>query len=161
ASRQQLSLDLFSTEAERRGECERIRERQTSLRERREAAGARLRELEARLGGVKGQVGGGAGAGRGKRAEGGEGGGRVGRTEQAIEAHAASVLAAETALSRVRQDAAAAESRLETLLELKRTYEGVSEGVKGLLEEGGRVRGLLGMVADVLDVPAKYLGALE
>ena len=40
ASRQQLSLDLFSTEAERRGACERIRERQTSLRERREAAGA-------------------------------------------------------------------------------------------------------------------------
>ena len=161
ASRQQLSLDLFSTEAERRGECERIRERQTSLRERREASALRLRELESRLGGLASQIEGGAGRRQGLQAEVDEARRMLGQTEQAIEAHAAGVQAAEAALSRVRQDAAAAESRLETLLELKRTYEGVSEGVKGLLEEGGRVPGLLGMVADVLQVPSRHLGALE
>ena len=161
ASRQQLSLDLFSTEAERRGECERIRERQASLRERREAAGARLRELESRLGALAGRLEHGAARRSGLTAEVDEARRMLSQTEQAIESHAASVLSAEAALSRVRQDAAAAESRLETLLELKRTYEGVSQGVKGLLEEGRRVPGLLGMVADVLDVPARHLGALE
>ncbi|MGH7731300.1 MAG: chromosome segregation protein SMC, partial [Candidatus Eiseniibacteriota bacterium] len=161
ATRQQLSLDLFSTEAERRGECERIRERQTSLRERRDASGLRLRELESRLGGLASRLEGGAGRRQGLEAEVDEARRMVAGTEEAIASLAASVQAAEASLSRSRQDAAAAESRLQTLLELKRNYEGVSEGVKGLLEQGGRVPGLLGMVADVLEVPARHLGALE
>src|SRR5262245_35013911 len=49
AERKQLSLDLFSTEGEKRGACERIRERQSSLAERRDAAAARRAELESRL----------------------------------------------------------------------------------------------------------------
>ena len=69
--------------------------------------------------------------------------------------------AAEEALSRRREEAAAADSRLQTLLELKRNYEGVSEGARALLAEEDRVQGLLGMVADVLEVPAQYLDALE
>jgi len=161
ASRQQLSLDLFSTEAERRGECERIRERQTSLRERRDAGSLRLRELESRLGGLASLVEDGVERRRGLEAEVDEARRMVAGTEEAIAALAASVQASEASLSRSRQDAAAAESRLQTLLELKRNYEGVSEGVKGLLEQGGRVPGLLGMVADVLEVPARHLGALE
>jgi chromosome segregation protein len=161
ASRQQLSLDLFSTEAERRGECERIRERQTSLRERRDASDVRLRELESRLGGLAALLEGGVGKRRGLDAELDEARRMLAQAEQAIADHAASAQAAEAALSRLRQDAAASESRLQTLLELKRNYEGVSEGVKGLLEAGGRVPGLLGMVADVLEVPARHLGALE
>src|SRR5436309_70156 len=47
--RKQLSLDLFSTEGEKRGACERIRERQSSLAERRDAAAARRAELESRV----------------------------------------------------------------------------------------------------------------
>ena len=161
ASRQQLSLDLFSTEAERRGECERIRERQASLRERRDAGDLRLRELESRLGGLASQVEEGAERRRGLEAEVDEARRMVAGTEQAIASLAESVQASEATLSQSKQDAAAAESRLQTLLELKRNYEGVSEGVKALLEQGGRVPGLLGMVADVLEVPARHLGALE
>ncbi len=161
ATRQQLSLDLFSTEAERRGACERIRERQASLRERCDAAGARLRELEARTGGLELTIAGGMKRRRGLELELDEAHRMVAETEQAIASLTASAQEAAGALSRLKQDVAACESRLNTLLELKRNYEGVSEGVKGLLEEGGRVPGLIGMVADVLEVPARYLGALE
>src|SRR5262249_4157500 len=49
ADRRQLSLDLFSAESEKRGACERIRERDASLRERRELVSARVVELEGRL----------------------------------------------------------------------------------------------------------------
>jgi chromosome segregation protein len=160
-ARQQLSLDLFSTEAERRGACERIRERQASLRERRDAAATRLRELEARMGGLQVTIGDGTERRRGLQLELDEARRMVDETERAILTLAASAQEAEASLSRLKQDAAARESRLNTLLELKRSYEGVSEGVKGLLEEGTRVPGLIGMVADVLEVPARYLGALE
>ncbi|MEK7330101.1 MAG: hypothetical protein AAB113_04795, partial [Candidatus Eisenbacteria bacterium] len=161
ATHQQLSLDLFSTEAERRSACERIRERQISLRERRDAAEMRVRELESRLGALATTHAGGQDRRQGLELEVDEARRMVAETEQAIGTLAARAQEAEAALSRLRQDAAAAESRLNTLLELKRNYEGVSEGVKGLLEEGGRVPGLLGMVADVLEVPVRYLGALE
>ncbi len=160
-SRQQLSLDLFSTEAQRRGECERIRERQTSLRERRDATGLRLHELESRLGGLASLLEGGAERRRGLEADVDEARRMVAGAEESIASLATSAQASDAALSRLKQDAAGAESRLQTLLELKRNYEGVSEGVKGLLEHGGRVPGLLGMVADVLEVPARHLGALE
>src|SRR5205823_10629857 len=56
---------------------------------------------------------------------------------------------------------AAAESRLSTLLELKRNFDGISEGVRALLSDEARLPGLLGMVADVLEVPARLLDALE
>ena len=160
-ARQQLSLDLFSTEAERRGACERIRERQTSLRERCDAASARLRELETRMGGLQATIGDGTERRRGLQLELDEARRMVDETERVIASLAESAQEAEASLSRLKQDAAARESRLNTLLELKRSYEGVSEGVKSLLEEGTRVSGLIGMVADVLEVPARYLGALE
>jgi chromosome segregation protein len=158
---QQLSLDLFSTEAERRGSCERIRERQASLRERRDAAEVRVRELESRLGILASSLAGGEDRRKGLDLEVDEARRMLSGAEEAIAALAARVQEAEATLSRLRQEAAAAESRLNTLLELKRNYEGVSEGVKGLLEAGGRVPGLLGMVADVLEVPSRFLGALE
>src|SRR6185503_5819489 len=49
ADHKQLSLDLFSAESDKRGACDRIRERQIALNERREAAEARRTELETRL----------------------------------------------------------------------------------------------------------------
>src|SRR5258705_257423 len=49
ADRKQLSLDLFSVEAEKRSACERSRERLAFLGERRDQAGVRLEEMERRL----------------------------------------------------------------------------------------------------------------
>ncbi|HYM82471.1 MAG TPA: chromosome segregation protein SMC [Candidatus Limnocylindria bacterium] len=161
ADRRQLSLDLFSAEAEKRSACERIRERQGSLRDRRDAAATRRQELEKR----------GAEFGRvvrqaeelraGFDLELDEAQRMVAECEQGIEDLARSLAAADQSLSTLRQEAAAADSRLTTLLELKRNYEGVSDGVRSLLGEEDRVAGLVGMVADVLEVPARYLDALE
>ena len=161
AERRQLSLDLFSAEAERRGACERIRERQVSLGERRDAAQERLAELESRLAEAGRAAAAAAERGRGLALELDESKRMLGAADEAILAAGAAAQGAEEALSRARQDAAAAESRLETLLELKRNYEGVSEGARALLADGDRVPGLAGMVADVLEVPARYLDALE
>jgi chromosome segregation protein len=161
ADRRQLSLDLFSAEAEKRGACERIRERQGSLRERRDAAESRRTELEQRhadLGRVT------EAADRklaGLNLELDETRRMVGEAEAAIAELTARLEGADRTLSALRQEAAAADSRLATLLELKRNYEGVSEGVRALLGDQDRSPGLLGMVADVLEVPARYLDALE
>jgi chromosome segregation protein len=161
ATHQQLSLDLFSTEAERRAACERIRERQASLRERRDAAEARRVELDGRLGTLGGTLAGARERRDGLALELDEAKRMTAAADEAIVALAERAREADLALSALRQEAAAVESRLNTLLELKRNYEGVSEGVKGLLEDGARVPGLVGMVADVLEVPARHLGALE
>jgi chromosome segregation protein len=85
----------------------------------------------------------------------------VAEAEALIDASMASLSLAEQALAALREESAAADSRLNTLLELKRNYEGVSEGVRALLGDEDRVAGLLGMVADVLEVPARYIDALE
>jgi chromosome segregation protein len=161
SERKQLSLDLFSTEAEKRSACERIRERQSSLAERRDAAAARRAELDARLGELERKLAlgveerGALDAGRDQaERELAEVGGRIESLDARDREGAA-------ALSRLREEAAAAESRLNTLLELKRNFDGVSEGVKALLSAGERPAGVVGVVADVLEVPARYLDALE
>src|SRR5207249_86461 len=81
--------------------------------------------------------------------------------EQEIAGLEASLQEHEASLSKLRQGAAAAESRLDTLLELKRNFDGVSEGVKFLFRDADRAGSLLGVVADVLEVPSRYLDALE
>ena len=157
----QLSLDLFSTEAEKRGACERIRERQHSLIERRDAARARLGEIEARLAELA-RVGE-AGARNLTGLEGALDESRrlLGEVDREIEALAAGRAAVASQLSAQREEAAAAESRLSTLLDLKRNFDGVSDGVKALLRETDRPEGLIGVVADVIEVPARLLNALE
>ncbi len=161
ADHKQLSLDLYSAESEKRGACERVRERQASLQERRTAAEARLHEIRARRAGIESAW---------RMAEARRGGLALELDEarkmltgvdQGLQALADSIEAAESALSRLRQESAAAESRLNTLLELKRNFEGVSEGVRALFSDEARPAGLLGVVADVLEVPARYLDALE
>ena len=157
----QQSLDLFSSEAEKRGACERLEERQRLLGERRTAADARIAEIAQRLvqiaeSGIEGE----------RRIQ-----DHVRELERAREALAAvdqeiARLTAEHGalsmrLSTERQTAAAAESRLNTLLELKRSLDGVSDGVKALLAEDDRSAGLLGLVADVMEVPARLVDALE
>ena len=57
------------------------------------------------------------------------------------------------------------ESRLETLEDLERRFEGVSSGVQAVLEESGKKNGLIsgihGMVADLIKVDTAYVPAIE
>ncbi len=161
AEHKQLSLDLFSVEADKKGTCERIRERQSSLGERRAAAETRRTELLERAAEMeRAKV---EGEDRRRELEESLTGarGELGASEDAIRAVEARIHDADAALSRLRQDAAAADSRLRTLLELKANFEGVSEGGKALLAERESLPGLVGVVADVLEVPPAYLDALE
>ncbi len=161
AEHKQLSLDLFSVEADKKGTCGRIRDRQVSLTERKTAAETRRSELLERVadierGKIEGEV---------RRTELDESlagaRGELSASEDAIRAVELRIQEADAALSRLRQDAAGADSRLLTLLELKANFEGVSEGVKSLLAERESLPGLHGVVADVLEVPTAYLDALE
>jgi chromosome segregation protein len=161
AERKQMSLDLFSVEADKKGTCERLRDRLTSLGERRTAAETRRSELLERVNEIeRTQV-----EGEDRRRELDESltgaRGELAASEDAIRAVEARMHEADAALSHLRQDAAAADSRLRTLLELKANFEGVSEGVKVLLAERESLPGLVGVVADVLEVPSAYLDALE
>ena len=161
AEHKQLSLDLFSVEADKKGTCDRYRDRLTSLGERRTAAETRRGELLERAGELERTKT----EGEDRRRELDESltgaRGELGACEDAIRAVEARMLGADTALSLMRQEAAAADSRLSTLLELKANFEGVSEGVKSLLAERESLPGLIGVVADVLEVPPAYLDALE
>lgn len=157
----QLSLDLFSTEAGKRGTLENLRARRQSLTERRDAAAARRDELERRaaeLGRLAAERG-----GERERLESGVEAARAALTavDGELGALAAALEANATEMSGLREQSAAAESRLETLMELKRNFDGVAEGVKALLAGEHRAPGTLGMVSDVLDVPSRYLDALE
>ncbi len=49
-----------------------------------------------------------------------------------------------------------AQSRLESVQELQRTYEGYQKGVRSILLEQQDTGGVVGVVADVLDVPLEY-----
>ncbi len=53
------------------------------------------------------------------------------------------------------------EAKLETLSELKSSYEGFSEGAKALLSEGGGITGLKGAVIDSLAIPRELVSAAE
>ena len=161
AEHKQMSLDLFSVEADKKGTCERMRERQASLGERRAAAETRRTELLERAEDLDKA-----------KAEGGErrreldesltgARGELTACEDAIRAVEARIHEADEALSRLRQESAGADSRLRTLLELKANFEGVSEGGKALLAERDSLKGLIGVVADVLEVPPDFLDALE
>jgi chromosome segregation protein len=157
----QLSLDLFSAEAEKRAVSERLRSRQVSLTERRDATLARVAELEARLAELSRVADDGAVRRTDLEADLASARGELSAVDESIQALAIEAQEADATLARLRQDAAAAESRLNTLLELKRNFDGVSEGVKALLSEEHRAPGMLGMVSDMIEVPARYLDALE
>ncbi|MFI5372138.1 MAG: chromosome segregation protein SMC [Candidatus Eisenbacteria bacterium] len=157
----QMSLDLFSAEAEKRALCDRIRERLATQRDRRESVTRRVTELGARMDDLARATTAAESRRQGVALELDEARRMLGETERAITLADAALQEAEDRLSGLKQEAAAAESRLDVLLELRRGFEGVSEGAKALLSEGRRVEGLIGMVADVLEVPQRYLEALE
>ena len=161
AEHKQMSLDLFSVEADKKGSCERMRERQASLGERRAAAETRRTELVERATRLERSIA--DGDERRRELEESLAGarGELSASEDAITAVEARIHEAEAGLSRLRQESAGSDSRLRTLLELKANFEGVSEGVKSLLAERSSLPGLVGVVADVLEVPPAYLDALE
>ncbi|MEY4071089.1 MAG: hypothetical protein RL721_1703 [Candidatus Eisenbacteria bacterium] len=161
AEAKQLSLDLFSVEADKKGTCDRLRNRLAALDERRVAAETRRAELLERVADLERA----AAEGEVRRGELDESlnsaRAELAASEEAIRAVEARIADAQGRLSALRQQAAGAQSRLDTLLELKANFEGVSEGVKALLSERESLPGLVGVVADVLEVPAEYLDALE
>ena len=161
SERKQLSLDLFSTEADKRGTLENLRARRLALVERRDAAAARRDELEARVAELARVAGERAGAHAELEQALAAARAALATVDEEARAIAASLEEAGTLLAGLRQQSAAAESRLETLLDLKRNFDGVSEGVKALLAGDRRAPGTLGMISDVLEVPARYLDALE
>jgi chromosome segregation protein len=161
AEHKQLSLDLFSVEAEKKGACDRFRERLASLAERRAAAEARRSGLLERAAELERAAAKGGERRRELEESLAAARGELEASEDAIRAVEARIEAADGALSRQRQETAAADARLRTLLELKANFEGVSEGGKALLAERGSLPGLLGVVADVLEVPPAYVDALE
>ena len=52
-------------------------------------------------------------------------------------------------------------NRLETLRNLAERYEGYGNAVKMVMDQRDRRRGILGVVADLIEVPAKYETAIE
>lgn len=161
ATHKQLSLDLFSAEAEKKGNCTSLRERQAALGERRAAAETRRGELLERVADLQRALAEGAE----RRTELEESvttaRGELAACEDAIVSVDARLQETGAALSALRQQGAAADSRLATLLELKKNFDGVSEGVKALLQGEDATPGLAGVVANVLDVPQRFLDALE
>jgi chromosome segregation protein len=161
SERKQLSLDLFSTEADKRGTLENLRARRQSLTERCAAAAARRDELEARVAELARLAAERGGARGGREAARDGAAANLAALDGEIRSHSAELEETGALLAGLRQESAAAESRLETLLDLKRNFDGVAEGVKALLAGERRAPGTVGMVSDVLEVPARYLDALE
>ncbi len=68
-------------------------------------------------------------------------------------------------INNLRQLQGRKESRLETLEDLEKRFEGVSLGVQAVLEEAGKDNGMIGgihgMVADLIKVDTAYVPAIE
>jgi chromosome segregation protein len=156
----QRALDLFQAESHERAECARAKERLANLADRREAAQAGLTALAERLERIAAE-----------RAE------ADAAIEQATsDLGAAELMAQELAgrgndlereaeerlerESALRAEAAAVTSRLSTLEEMKQAFEGVDESVKAFLS-GSAKANVVGLVADLLSVPAPWLDAVE
>ncbi len=157
---QQVAHDLFQAESRERAECVRARERLANLAERREAAQVALEQLAARLEGIAADRTAAESELEASTKELAEVEGRSQKLlarGQEIERDGQARTEAEAAL---RAELAAASSRLSTLEELKRSYEGVDEAVKRFLTERKK-KGAVGLVADLLDVPAEWLDAVE
>ena len=161
ATHKQMSLDLFSTETNKKAQVQRIQERQTAIGERRTAADQRREELLERASDLERGMG--EGIERRTMLEESLAGarGELVASEDAIRTVEGRIQGAYADLSIRKQASAAADSRLKTLLELKKNFEGVSDGVKALLSGDKALPGVHGVVANVLEVPQRYLDALE
>jgi chromosome segregation protein len=88
-----------------------------------------------------------------------------GAQEDLLERTRAEFIQNEAKLITVREELAEKRSRLSSLVEIVRNYEGYGRGVRSLMTRAGqgesRDRGVFGLVADVVSAPAEYENAIE
>src|SRR5512138_625193 len=88
-----------------------------------------------------------------------------GAQEEMLERTRAEFIQNEAKLITLREELAEKRSRLASLLEIVRNYEGYGRGVRSLMTRAGqgeaRDRGIFGLVADVVSAPAEYENAIE
>jgi chromosome segregation protein len=86
-------------------------------------------------------------------------------TNERVEILSAEIQSVDTNINNQQQLRSGKESRLETLEDLEKRFEGVSSGVQVVLEESrkddGLVSGIHGMVADLIKVDTAYVPAIE
>jgi chromosome segregation protein len=93
-----------------------------------------------------------------------------GAQEELLERTRAEFIQNEAKLITLREELAEKRSRLHSLLEIVRNYEGYGRGVRSLMTRAsastetageGRDRGVFGLVADVVSAPAEFENAIE
>ncbi len=88
-----------------------------------------------------------------------------GAQEDLLDRTRAEFIQNEAKLITVREELAEKRSRLASLVEIVRNYEGYGRGVRSLMTRAGhdesRDRGVFGLVADVVSAPAEYENAVE
>jgi chromosome segregation protein len=88
-----------------------------------------------------------------------------GAQEELLERTRAEFIQNEAKLITLREELAEKRSRLSSLLEIVRNYEGYGRGVRSIMTRAGqgesRDRGIFGLVADVVSAPAEYENAIE
>src|SRR5512142_1039969 len=88
-----------------------------------------------------------------------------GAQEEMLERTRAEFIQNEAKLITLREELAEKRSRLASLLEIVRNYEGYGRGVRSLMTRAGqgetRESGVFGLVADVVSTPAEYETAIE
>jgi chromosome segregation protein len=88
-----------------------------------------------------------------------------GAQEDLLERTRAEFIQNEAKLITLREELAEKRSRLSSLLEIVRNYEGYGRGVRSIMTRAGqeesRDRGVFGLVADVVSAPAEYENAIE
>ncbi len=85
---------------------------------------------------------------------------RRGQAQAAMDETTKELAETESAMASAREEAAAVRSRLASLTELSKNHEGCERGVRAVLGTSGRP-GVLGLVADILAVPASVEKAIE
>jgi chromosome segregation protein len=88
-----------------------------------------------------------------------------GAQEELLERTRSEFIQNEAKLITLREELAEKRSRLHSLLEIVRNYEGYGRGVRSLMTRAGqaeaRDKGIFGLVADVFSAPADYETAVE
>ena len=88
-----------------------------------------------------------------------------GAQEELLERTRAEFIQNEAKLITLREELAEKRSRLQSLQEIVRNYEGYGRGVRSLMTRAGqgeaRDRGIFGLVADVVTAPAEFENAVE
>lgn len=89
---------------------------------------------------------------------------RRGEEQELHEQIRAELVNAEAELVELREELADKRSRLNSLVEIQRSYEGYDRGVRAVMtrgEEGRLPSGVVGLVSDLLSTPASYERAIE